>query len=351
MMPKRVAETDPNTQISDFTGSGPFVFKKDEWKPGDKAVYVKFDKYKPRAGAGLRRSPAARSSRSTASSGAPSPTTRRPSTRCSPARSTSSRRRRTTCCRCAQGRRQRQAVSTGTRSATSTRSASTSCTSPSTTPRSARPCCYAFNQEDFLKAVIGDPTYYKVCKSYLPVRHAVRESTKGMDGLLEVQLREGPGAAEGGGLRRHADRADALDRPRRAHQPRAGGQDRSWRRPASRSTCSRWTGRRWWRAAPRRTRRPPGGWHAFLTSWVAADILNPIMHGLPQRRLRQGHVRLAVRRGDGEAARRSSRARPIPAKQKAIAEAVQVRETQYPTHIPLGQWYQAPRDAQERGAA
>ena len=49
MMPKRVAETDPNTQISDFTGSGPFVFKRDEWKPGDKAVYVKFDKYKPRS--------------------------------------------------------------------------------------------------------------------------------------------------------------------------------------------------------------------------------------------------------------------------------------------------------------
>src|SRR5256884_1306756 len=49
MMPKRVADTDPNTQISDTTGSGPFVFKKDEWKPGDKAVYVKFDKYKPRA--------------------------------------------------------------------------------------------------------------------------------------------------------------------------------------------------------------------------------------------------------------------------------------------------------------
>src|SRR5437660_7506898 len=49
MMPKRVAETDASTQISDYTGSGPFVFRKDEWKPGDKAVYVKFDKYKPRA--------------------------------------------------------------------------------------------------------------------------------------------------------------------------------------------------------------------------------------------------------------------------------------------------------------
>ena len=49
MMPKRVADTDPNKQIEDFTGSGPFVFVKDEWKPGDKTVYVKFDKYKPRA--------------------------------------------------------------------------------------------------------------------------------------------------------------------------------------------------------------------------------------------------------------------------------------------------------------
>ncbi|MDB5560050.1 MAG: gsiB 3, partial [Enterovirga sp.] len=49
MMPKRVADTDPNTQISDFTGSGPFKLKLDEWKPGDKIVYVKFDKYKPRS--------------------------------------------------------------------------------------------------------------------------------------------------------------------------------------------------------------------------------------------------------------------------------------------------------------
>src|SRR5215510_10852730 len=49
MMPKRVAETDPNTQISEYVGSGPFVFKQDEWKPGDKTVYVKFDKYKPRS--------------------------------------------------------------------------------------------------------------------------------------------------------------------------------------------------------------------------------------------------------------------------------------------------------------
>ncbi len=48
MMPKRVAETDPNQQISDFTGSGPFVMKTDEWKPGDRIVYTRFKDYKPR---------------------------------------------------------------------------------------------------------------------------------------------------------------------------------------------------------------------------------------------------------------------------------------------------------------
>ncbi|SEO26462.1 peptide/nickel transport system substrate-binding protein [Rhodospirillales bacterium URHD0017] len=49
MMPKRVAETDPYKQIEDYTGSGPFILKKDEWKPGEKTVYLKNPKYKPRS--------------------------------------------------------------------------------------------------------------------------------------------------------------------------------------------------------------------------------------------------------------------------------------------------------------
>jgi peptide/nickel transport system substrate-binding protein len=48
IMPRRVAETDAFKQIEDYTGSGPYVFKKDEFKPGDKAVYVKFARYVPR---------------------------------------------------------------------------------------------------------------------------------------------------------------------------------------------------------------------------------------------------------------------------------------------------------------
>ena len=48
IMPKRVAETDPFEQITDYTGSGPFKFEADQWVPGSTVVYTKFDDYVPR---------------------------------------------------------------------------------------------------------------------------------------------------------------------------------------------------------------------------------------------------------------------------------------------------------------
>ena len=48
MMPKRLAETDPNEQVPDSIGSGPYVFMKDEWVPGSKVVYTKNQAYIPR---------------------------------------------------------------------------------------------------------------------------------------------------------------------------------------------------------------------------------------------------------------------------------------------------------------
>jgi peptide/nickel transport system substrate-binding protein len=48
IMPKSVAETPADQQITQSIGSGPYVFKQDEFKPGDKAVYIKNSKYVPR---------------------------------------------------------------------------------------------------------------------------------------------------------------------------------------------------------------------------------------------------------------------------------------------------------------
>src|SRR5262249_15230366 len=49
MMPKRIASTDPFKQIDSQVGSGPFIYVNAESKPGEKHVYVKNPKYKPRA--------------------------------------------------------------------------------------------------------------------------------------------------------------------------------------------------------------------------------------------------------------------------------------------------------------
>jgi len=49
MMPKRMAMTDPFKQIEEHIGSGPFMFKSDEWVPGSKVVYVKNPNYVPRS--------------------------------------------------------------------------------------------------------------------------------------------------------------------------------------------------------------------------------------------------------------------------------------------------------------
>lgn len=49
IMPARVAATPADQQIDDTTGSGPYIFKRDEYRPGAKVVYVKNTKYVPRA--------------------------------------------------------------------------------------------------------------------------------------------------------------------------------------------------------------------------------------------------------------------------------------------------------------
>src|SRR5260370_18096327 len=48
MMSKKEAETEAVTKGDNFMGRGQFVLKKDEWKPGEKLVFVKNTKYKPR---------------------------------------------------------------------------------------------------------------------------------------------------------------------------------------------------------------------------------------------------------------------------------------------------------------
>jgi peptide/nickel transport system substrate-binding protein len=156
IMPKRVAETPGTEQITEFVGSGPFIFKADEWKPGDRTVYVRFPKYKPRPSR-PRVWPAARSPRSIGSNGRhPGPADRGQRAAGRRDRHHRGAAARPAAAAGAEGRERLDGEPTSWGNQYIFRF--NSCTSRSTTPRSAQAMLYdGFNQKDFLKAVIGDP--------------------------------------------------------------------------------------------------------------------------------------------------------------------------------------------------
>ncbi|MBO0763194.1 MAG: ABC transporter substrate-binding protein [Hyphomicrobiaceae bacterium] len=334
MMPKRVAETDPNTQISDFTGSGPFIFKKDEWKPGDKTVYVKFDKYKPRSepASGLAGGKVVKVDRVEW-------------------RAISD---------------QQQAVnallageidfieapshdllplvlSDPNIKAFDWNAAGNQFTfrpnwlhKPFDNPKVREALFYAFNQEDFVKAVVGDPKYYKVCKSYFPCGTPFANE-KPMEGLLGSNFKKAQELLKEAGydgtpiVLMHSTDLQVLTNLA----------------PVAKSLMEKagfkvdMQSMDWQTLVARRAKKDPpgaGGWHAFLTSWVAADISNPIFTAFMNSACDKAIFGWPCD-PDMEKLRDLFAREADPAKQKAIADEVQVLNTKVVTHLPLGQWY------------
>jgi peptide/nickel transport system substrate-binding protein len=196
---------------------------------------------------------------------------------------------------------------------------------------------HAFNQKDFLEAVIGDANYYKVCKSVFPCGSPL-ETTKGMDGLLDSNMDKAKALLKESGydgtpvVLMHSTDLVVLTNlapVAKSLMERAGlkvdMQSMDWQTLVARRA--------------KKDRPAQGGWNAFLTAWVAADILNPVMAGFLNAGCDKAMFGWPC---DTEMEKlRDQFAREIdPKKQKTISEGVQVRLTQYPTHIHLGQWYQ-----------
>ena len=336
MMPKRIAETNPQEQIKEYIGSGPFIFKQDEWKPGNEIVYVKNPKYVPRSEppSGLaggkvvkvdrvvwRPMPDAQQAANALLAGeidyVEAPThDLLPLIKSDP---------------------NVQLVDWNPLGNQYTFRFNT-LHKPFDNPKVRRAVWYAFNQKDFLDGVIGNPDYYKICKSMFPCGTPL-ESSKGMEGLNESNFAKAQELLKEAGydgtpivLMQSTDLAVLTNLAPVAKNllEKAGFkvdmQSMDWQTLVAR----------------RAKKDPPaeGGWHAFLTSWVAADILNPVMAGFMNA---AGDKAMFGWPNDAEIEKlRDDFARETdPAKQKAIAEAVQVRITQFPTHINLGQWFQA----------
>ena len=334
MLPKRVAETDPNKQIDDFTGSGPFVFKKDEWQPGSKIVYEKFAKYVPRSEppSGVAGGKVVKVDR----------VEWRPI------------------------RDHQQAVNALIAGEIDYIEAPPHdlyplinadknlyqfnwnplgnqftfrfnvLHKPFDNPKVRQAILYAFNQEDFLKAVIGDAENYKLCKAMF-ICGTPLETTAGMDDKLESNMKKARELLKEAGydgtpvLLMHSTDLQVLTNLA----------------PVAKSLMEKaglkvdMQSMDWQTLVARRAKKDPpdkGGWNAFLTSWVSADMLNPVMQGFLNAGCDKAMFgwpcdeKIEKLRDDFAKATDA-------AKQKEIAAAVQERVAEYPTHVHLGQWY------------
>jgi peptide/nickel transport system substrate-binding protein len=207
---------------------------------------------------------------------------------------------------------------------------------PFDNPKVRQALWYAFNQKDFLQAVIGNPEYYKTCKAMFVCGTALA-SDKGMNGLLESNFQKAHELLTEAGydgtpvVLLHSTDLYVLANlapVARSLMERAGFkvdmQSMDWQTLVARL----------------RKKDPPnaGGWSAFLTSWHALDMLNPVVTNFLNAGCNQA---LPGWPCDQEMEKLRDRfARETdPVKQKEIAEAVQVRATQVTTHVLLGQWY------------
>jgi peptide/nickel transport system substrate-binding protein len=335
MMPKRVAETDPNSQITDTTGSGPFIFKKDEWKPGEKAVYVKNPKYKPRSEppSGL--------------SGGKVAKVDRIEWIWIPDQQT-----------------QINALSNGEVDLVEIvppdllpllqkdKNIKTMVTNlagrqyamrfnvlfkPFDNAKIRQAVLYALDQKEFLEANIGNPEYWAVCKSLFPCGSPL-ESTKGWEDKLSGNTAKAKQILQEAGydgtpivLMHQTDIAghSNLATVARPQLERAGFkvdvQAMDWQTLVA-----------------RRTKKDPpdkGGWSAFFTSWGATDVLNPVSAAFLNASCDKATFGWPCDEAL-EKLRDAFAKETDPAKQKAIAEQVQLRVIDYPTHVPLGQFTQ-----------
>src|SRR5215813_6385075 len=335
MMPKRVAETDPNTQLSDFTGSGPFVFKRDEWKPGDKTVYVKFDKYKPRSepASGLAGGKIAKVDRVewraisdaqqavNALSKGEIDFVEQPSHDLLGALK----------------KDPNVDIVVSPMLKTQYVFRPNTLHKPFDNPKIRHALWYAFNQEDFLMATVGDENYIKPCTA-LFICDTPLATTKGMDALLTSNAKKAQELLKEAGydgtpvVLMHSTDVKALTNLA----------------PVAKSLMEKagfkvdMQSMDWQTLVARRAKKDPpdaGGWNAFLTAWVTADVMNPVSTAYVNSACDKASFGWpcdeTMEKLRDDFARASD-----PAKQKEIAEAVQKRNIEITAEIPVGEYVQ-----------
>jgi peptide/nickel transport system substrate-binding protein len=337
MMPKKTAETPPTVQIKveDAIGSGPYVFKADEWKPGEKVVFTRNTVSRPREEkpsgmAGAKRAlvdrvewiwiPDAQTQVNALLAGEIDIIQAPPSDLLP---------------LLAGDKSVRLVDSNPVGSQYEFRF--NTLTKPFDDPKIRHAAMVAFGQEEFLKAAIGDPKYYKVCKQPF-VCGTPLGSDEGLQDVLNQDAAKAKALLKAAGY----DGApvvllQAVDIPAMAN---LGPVAKAQLEAAGFKVDLR--AMDWQTLVTRRTKKDPadkGGWSALFTYSGASDILNPVSANLFNASCEKATYGWPC---DAEIERlRGAFASETDAvKQKEIAITLQKHWVEAPTFVPLGQLYQ-----------
>ena len=332
IMPKRVADTPGNTQITDTTGSGPFVFRKDLWRPGEKTVYDKNKDYVP------RKEPA-----SGLSGGKivyvdrvewvniTDPQTianalltdeidmiEQPVIELLPM---------------LEKDKNIEVIDFNPLGLQYSLRFNV-LHKPFDNPRIRQAALYALNQKDVLLSAISDPKYFKECKA-LFICGTPLATNKGFEDKLNSDfakskqiLKEENYDGTPVVLLYATDTNTGRTTPVIKSLLEQGGfkvdmQAMDWQTVLS-----------------RRARKEPldkGGWSGFMTAWVSADLLDPIVSSFVAGSCDKAAIGWPCDE-KLEKLRDEFSKTTDPAKRKELAEAVQMRVSEYPTHAHLGQY-------------
>ena len=334
MMPKRVAETPPDQQITDYTGSGPFIFKKDEWKPGEKAVFVKNTKYKPRnePPSGLAGGKVVKVDRvewiaipdqqtqvNALLNGEIDMVEMVPPDLLPLLQQDKNIKIMVVN---AAGRQYEMRFN--------------ELTKPFDNPKIREAALYALDQKPFLEANVGNPEYYKLCKSVFPCGSPL-ETTKGWDDKLQGNVAKAKELLKEAGY----DGTPIV----MLHQTDIAGHNQlaTVAKPQLEAAGFKvdLQAMDWQTLVSRRAKKDPadkGGWSAFFTSWGSPDVMNPVSAAFINASCDKAAFGWPCD-AEIEKLRDAYSKETDPAKQKAIAEQVSLRlSSGYPTFAPLGQF-------------
>ena len=332
IMPKRIAETPPDKQIGEYIGSGPFVFRKDLWRPGEKVVYERFADYKPRSEpasglAGGKRAlidrvewvvlPDAQTAVNALIAGEID-MMQQPPFDMLPLLESS------------KGIKVIDLNTLGTLYALRFNTLH----KPFDDPRIRIAALYALSQKESLAAGVGNPKYEKVCKDLFGCGTPL-STQKGWEDKLEGN------AAKSQELLKAAGYDGTPVVLMHATDLQSGVVS-----PVSKALLERggfkvdMVSTDWQTVLARRSRKEApsaGGWSAFVTTLAASDILDPIVSFFTGAACEKAAIGWPcdekIEKLRDDFARTTD-----PAKRKEIAEALQVRLAEYPTYAPLGQY-------------